>query len=83
MEFKPLLNGFPTVSETVKAIKLLSCGKAPGSDAIHAEIYKAGGSPVAEKLSELFHIMWRKEAIPKEFKNATIIHVFQTERDFS
>ena len=61
----------------MKAIKLLSSGKAPGSDAIPAEIYKAGGPPVAEKLTELFHIMWRKEAIPQEFKDATIIHLFK------
>ena len=53
----PLLDELPTVSETVKAIKLLSSGKAPGSDAIPAEICKAGGPPVAEKLTELFHIM--------------------------
>ena len=52
----------------MKAIKLLSSGKAPGSDAIPAEIYKAGGPPVAEKLTELFHIMWRKEAIPQELR---------------
>ena len=52
----------------MKAIKLLSSGKAPGSDAIPAEIYKAGGPPIAEKLTELFHIMWRKEAIPQRFK---------------
>ena len=64
VECNPLLDELPTVSETVKAIKLLSSGKAPGSDAIPAEIYKAGGPPVAEKLTELFHIMWRKEAIP-------------------
>ena len=55
----------------------LSSGKAPGSDAIPAEVYKAGGPQVAEKLTELFHIMWRKEAIPKEFKDATIIHLFK------
>ena len=78
MECNPLLDELPTVSETVKAIKLLSSGKAPGSDAIStAEIYKAGGPPVAEKLTELFHIMWRKEAIPQEFKDATIIHLFK------
>ena len=53
-----MLDEFPTVSETVKAIKLLSSGKAPGSDAIPAEIYKAGGTPVAKKMTELFHIMW-------------------------
>ena len=72
-----MLHELPTTSETVKAIKLLSSGKAPGSDAIPAEIYKAGGSPVAEKLTELFHIMWRKEAIPQEFKDATIIYLFK------
>ena len=68
----PLLDELPAVSETVKAIKLLSSGKAPGSDAIPAKIYKAGGPPVAEKLTELFHIMWRKEAISQESKDATI-----------
>ena len=73
----PLLDELPTVSETVKAIKFLSFGKAPGSDAIPAEIYTAGGPPVAEKLTELFHIMWRKEAISQEFKDATIIHLFK------
>ena len=57
VECNPLLDELPTVSETVKAIKLLSSGKAPGSDAIPAEIYKAGGPPVAKKLTELFHIM--------------------------
>ena len=57
VECNPLLDELPTVSETVKAIKLLSSGKAPGSDAIPAEIFKAGGPPVAEKLTELFHIM--------------------------
>ena len=69
-----LLLEFPTVYETVKAIKLPSSGKAPGSDAIPAEIYKAGGTPVAKKVTELFHIMWRKEASPQEFKDASIIH---------
>ena len=51
VECNPLLDELPTVSETVKAIQLLSSGKAPGSDAIPAEIYKAGGPPVAEKRS--------------------------------
>ena len=58
-------------------IKRLSSGKAPGSDAIPAEICKAGGTPVAKKMTELFHIMWRKEAIPQEFKDASIIHLFK------
>ena len=77
IECNPLLDELPTFSETVKAIKLLSSGKIPGSDAIPAEIYKAGSPPVAEKLTGLLHIMWRKEAIPQEFKDATIIHLFK------
>ena len=77
VECNLLLDAFPTATETVKAIKLLSSGKAPGSDAIPAEIYKAGGTPVAKKMTELFHIIWRKEAIPQEFKDASIIHLFK------
>ena len=79
MECNQLVDEFLTVSETVKAIKLVSSGKASGSEAIPAEIYKAGGPPIAEKLTEVFHItrMWRKEAIPKKFKDATIIHLFK------
>ena len=77
VECNSLLDELPAVSETVKAIKLLSSGKLSGSDAIPAEIYKAGGPPVEEKLTELFHIMWRKGAIPQEFKDAAIIHLFK------
>ena len=47
VECNLLLDELPTVFETVKAIKLLSSGKASGSDAIPAEIYKAGGPTVA------------------------------------
>ena len=79
MECNPLLDEFPTVSETEKVTKFLSSGKALGSDAIPAEIYKAGPT-VAEKLTELFHIIWRKEDISQEFKDATII---QKERESS
>ena len=48
IECNPLLDEFSTVSETMEVINLLSSGKAP--DAIPAQVYKAEGSPVAEKL---------------------------------
>ena len=38
VECNTLLDEFPVVSETVKAIQLLTSGKAPGSDAKPAEI---------------------------------------------
>ena len=45
IECNVLLDEFPTVTETRKAVQQLSSGKAPGADAIPAEVYKAGGYP--------------------------------------
>ena len=41
IECSVLLDESPTVMETRKAVQQLSSGKAPGADAIPAEIYKA------------------------------------------
>ena len=76
IECNVLLDEFPIVTETRKAIQHLSSGKAPGTDVIPAEVYKAGGLPTAKKLTELFQCMWRKEAIPQDFKDASIIHLY-------
>ena len=77
IECNVLLDEFPTVTETRKAIQHLSSSKAPGTDAIPAEVYKTGGLPMAEKLTELFQCMWRKEAIPQDFKDGSIIHLYK------
>ena len=77
IECNVLLDEFPTVMETRKVVPQLSTGKAPCADAIPFEVYKAWGLPMAEKLTELFHCMWRKEAIPQEFKYASIIHLYK------
>ena len=77
IECNVLLDEFPTVTETRKAIQHLSSGKAPGTDAIPAEVYKAGGLSMTEKLTELLQCMWRKEAIPQDFKDASIIHLYK------
>ena len=79
IECNILLDEFPTVTETKKAIQHLSSGKAPGTDAIPAEVYKAGGLPMAENLTELFQCMWRKEAIPQDFKQSFHNPPIQTE----
>lgn len=67
----------PSPAETSKAIRLMSSGKAPGSDTIPAEIYKAAGPEALKCLTELFKLMWRNEEIPQEFKDASIIHLFK------
>ena len=77
-ECNVLLDEFPTVMETRKAIQQLSSGKTPRADAIPAEVYKAEGLPLAEKLTQLFHCMWRKEVITQELKYASIIHLYNT-----
>ena len=69
-----MLDEFPTVSEIVKAIKIIWQGSRIRCNTCRE--VKAGGPSAAEKLTELFHIMWRKEAIAQEFKDATIIHLF-------
>ena len=52
-EFNVLLDDLPNVKKktkkkkkTRKEIQQLCSGKASGSDAVHAEIYKAGGLPM-------------------------------------
>ena len=63
---------------STKAIQQLSSDKAAGSDAIPGEIYKVVSISkiMADKFTKLFHCVWRKEAIPQEFKDASIIHMY-------
>ncbi|BHF77105.1 hypothetical protein SprV_0502020700 [Sparganum proliferum] len=44
----------PSLHETIRAILQLSSGKAPGSDAISAEVYKHGGPQLKDHLTALF-----------------------------
>ena len=77
-----MVDELPSVSETVKAIKLLSSGKAPGSDAILADIYKAGGSPVAEKLTVISHYV-EKRSHPSRTQECNSYPPIQKERESS
>ena len=71
----------PKESEVQKAIHSLSNGKAPGSDSIPAEIFKAGGQVLTQKLTELFLIMWQQEVVPQDFKDDSIIHIYKRKRN--
>ena len=71
------LDNSPTVQEVGKAIKQMSTGKAPGPDAIPAEIYKTGGPFMLSKLTNLYQSMWSKEQLPQEFRDATIVHIYK------
>ncbi|BHF65758.1 hypothetical protein SprV_0200877100 [Sparganum proliferum] len=52
----------PSLHEAIKAVQRLSSGKAPGPDAIPAEIYKHGGSQLMDHLMTLFR-MWRRQQL--------------------
>ena len=67
----------PTLEEVLKAIKQLSSGKAPGTDAIPAEIYKEGGQALSNKLQQLFDLIWSEETLPRDFKDASIVHLYK------
>lgn len=67
----------PTTEEVTKAINQLSCGKAPGADAIPTEIYRSGGPVLTQKLTELFSLCWSKGSLPQDFKNASIVHLYK------
>ena len=83
VECNPPLDEFPTVSETVKAIELLSSSKASGSDAIPAEIYKAGRLPVAETVISYYVENSRMQHLSIYLKRKGNPHVCDNHRGIS
>ena len=71
------LDAPPTEDEVRKAIKQMSIGKAPGPDALPAEIFKLDCPTLHKNLTELFTIMWSQGRIPQELKDANIIHLYK------
>nr|VZH91157.1 unnamed protein product [Spirometra erinaceieuropaei] len=67
----------PSLQETIRAVQQLSSGKAPGSDAIPAEVYKHGGPQLIDRLTALFQETWRQGEVPQDFKDATIVHLYK------
>ena len=73
----------PTLDETAAAIKKVSRGKAAGPDAIAVEIYKYGGINLTKSLVKLFNNICDSRAVPQEFKDATIVHIYKRTGDKS
>nr|VZI21882.1 unnamed protein product [Spirometra erinaceieuropaei] len=67
----------PSLQETIREVQQLSSGKAPGSDAIPAEVYKHGGPQLMDHLTALFQEMWRQGEVPQDFMGATIVHLYK------
>ena len=54
------LDAPPSNEKVSKAIKQMTSGKAPGPDAIPAEVYKMGGETIRSQLTSLFQTMWNQ-----------------------
>ena len=67
----------PSEEEVKKAIKQLSTGKAPGADAIPADVYKHGGGALLRKLTDLFCRVWDEKVTPQQLKDASIIRLYK------
>nr|VZI20871.1 unnamed protein product [Spirometra erinaceieuropaei] len=67
----------PSLQETIRAVQQLSSGKAPGSDAIPAEVYKHGRHRLMDHLTALFQKIWLQGEVPQDLKDATIVHLYK------
>ncbi|VDL96401.1 unnamed protein product [Schistocephalus solidus] len=75
VEINADLDLLPSHQETIRAVQQLSSGKAPGSDAIPAEIFKHGGPQLTSQLTVLFQEMWHQGKVPHNLRDATIVHL--------
>ena len=83
IECNVLLDEFPTVTETRKAIQHLSSGKTPGTDVIPAEVYKTGGLLMAEKTDRVVSTHVEKGGYPTRLQGCFHNPPIQTERKSS
>nr|VZH96710.1 unnamed protein product [Spirometra erinaceieuropaei] len=71
------LNLPPSLHETSRAVQQLCSGKAPGSDAIPAEVYKHGGPQLMDHPTALFQDIWRQREVLQDFKDITVVHLYK------
>ena len=71
------LDNPPTLEEVRRAVKSLSTGTAPGSNAIPGKLYILSRPNLINELPELSKSAWTSEAAPQDFKDATIVHLYK------
>ena len=67
----------PTLDEVLKAVKQTSAGKAVGKDNIPAEFFKEGGTKAMEAFHDIICSIWMEEAMPDDFRDATIVSLYK------
>ena len=71
----------PTMEEVLMSIKQLTSGKAPGADGIPPDIFKRGGTAIAEELLKLFTQIWEEGEVPQDFRDADLVHLYKNKGD--
>lgn len=61
----------------MNAVKILSEGKAPGSDGIPAEIWKCGGEQLIDQLYKIVLKAWQEESAPRDWRDASLLAIFK------
>ena len=75
------LDSIPTLEEVLLSIKQLSSGKSPGQDGIPPDIYKHGGTAIAEQVLVIFKQIWQVGGVIQPFKDADIVHLYKNKGD--
>ena len=71
----------PTLDEVMASIKDLTSGKAAGADGIPPDIFKHGGTAIAEELLKIFSQIWGEQKVPQDFRDAEIVHLYKNKGD--
>ncbi|VDL93866.1 unnamed protein product [Schistocephalus solidus] len=71
----------PSLQVTIGAVQQLSSGKAPASDGIPAEIYEHGEPQLTKRLKTFFQEIWCLGQVSRDFKDATIVHLYKRKRN--
>ena len=67
--------GKPTLEGVTKAIRMLTNGKAPGWDQVHAEMLKAEDVVTQRVLKDILQNIWEKETAPNQWKIGLIVRL--------
>lgn len=67
----------PSTQEVSRAVQKLKNNKAAGIDRISAEMLKAGGEVVEERLHSLIQKIWMEESIPEDWRRSELTVLYK------
>ena len=70
-------NALPSIEEIRRALNQMKSRKAPGSDEITADILKAGGAPIIQRLYEIFTDVWKNEEMMTDWNLVILIKLYK------